>query len=51
LNLDERRAIGALLVDRFVVHDRAADEFGGTRRGKEHLPVSAPTLLSRWDPK
>ena len=48
-NLGERRAAGTLLADRFVIHDGAADEFGGARRGKEHFPVGAPALLGRLD--
>jgi hypothetical protein len=32
--LYQRRAAGALLTDRFVIHDDAADELGGARGGK-----------------
>src|SRR5262245_2618954 len=50
-SLGERRAVGTLLTDRFVIHDDTADELGGARRGKEHFPVSAPALLGRLNPE
>jgi hypothetical protein len=50
-SLCERRAAGTLLMDRFVIHDDAANELGGARAGKEHLPVGAPALLRRLDPQ
>src|SRR5208282_1623263 len=42
-------ALRTLLTDRFVIHDRPADKFGGARRCKKHFPVSAPAVLSRLD--
>src|SRR5262249_22678376 len=44
-NLGKRRAGGTLLTDRFVIQDDTADELGGARGGKEHLPVVTPALL------
>ena len=47
LTWDEWRAIGAVLMDGFVLLDDAADELGLTRRGKEHFAVDAPALFGR----
>ena len=45
-SLDERRAVGALLADGFVLQDDAADELGHAR-GKKHFTVGAPAVLGR----
>jgi hypothetical protein len=47
----QRRAAGAVLTDRFVIHDDTAKELGGARGREEHFPVGTPALLGRPDPE
>ena len=44
-HLRERRPASVFLADRLVLHDDAADEFGGGRKREQHLPVRAAALV------
>src|SRR4030095_9615816 len=45
----ERRSIGALLTDRFVVHDHAAQKLCGAGRRDQHLAIVSPSRWCGWD--
>ena len=48
-SVDQRRARRALLPDRLVLQDDAADEGGDVGRAEEHLAVVAAALGGRFD--
>ena len=50
-HLGERHPAGALLTDRLVVQDDAADELRRARRGEQHFAVRAAALLGGLDPE